>query len=167
MPTRLGDRIYYAEAFQRDAEGYPTFAFGLSGPWHRALFERSRLYNYLTFAVAPQCSGDACIPDFPKMIREQLAPAVGRARGVGAGSLIVIATPLDRPLPEIVADPPPWFAPVVRWAADEGLPLVRLEQLLADQDVEAIRLDPCCHFNAAGMGLVAERLAPHVLAAAR
>jgi lysophospholipase L1-like esterase len=164
IPTRLGDRIYYAEAFEHDALGYPTFAFGVSGPWHRALFERSRLWNYLTFAVAPQCEGSACIPDFPKMITTQLAPAVATVRARGAAPMIVIATPLDRPLPEIAADPPPWFAPVVTWAAEQQVPLVRLEQLLVDQDVEAIRLDPCCHFNARGMQLVAERLAPHVAA---
>lgn len=167
VPTRLGDRIYYAEAFAHDELGYPTFVGGLSGPWHRALFERSRLWNYLTFAVAPQCSGDACIPDFPRMVREQLGPAVARAQAGGAGVLIVIATPLDRPLAETAASPPPWFQPVVAFAQAQGLPLVRLEQLLIDQDVEAIRLDPCCHFNPTGMKRVAERLRPFVLEAAK
>lgn len=161
VPVHLGDTVYYLDALDTDGEGYPTTAWGLSGPVHRALFRNSRFWEYLTVTLNPGCSSSkACEPDWDAALAGPLAEAVALGRSLGATVLLAAAPPLDRPFEDQLADPEPWFDAAIPWAAANDLPLVRLESLLLGTAVEDVRLDPCCHYNASGTSELASRMAP-------
>jgi hypothetical protein len=164
VPLRAGDVVYYPTGMLTDADHYPTFAFGWTGAWHHALFDRSRFWAWSTFAVNPRC--DACEPTWDDLLNGDVAAIVDGARAVGAEPVLWVAAPLDVPFAQTRAQPPDWTASIDAWAAARRVRVVHTADLLADEPVEAVRLDPCCHLNADGArdvaaGLV-EQLGPVV-----
>lgn len=156
VPVRLGDAVYYLDGLATDAPGYPTFALGLSGAWHHALFDTSRFWAWLTFAVNPGCAG--CGRGWEAMIESDLARLHALAEQAGARFAILLAPPLDRPFDAQRADPVPWYDPVIAWAAAHAVPVVRLEDVLGDARVEDVRKNTCCHYDADGTAVLAEAL---------
>ncbi len=75
---------------------------------------------------------------------------------MGARLVLVFCPPLNAALANLADSPPPEYSQVEEWARQEGLETIWLAGRLAD--VEAIRLDPCCHFNARGQALIAKEL---------
>ena len=82
---------------------------------------------------------------------------------IGAELVLLLAPPLHRPFEAQIADrqADPERDPyrfVASWAEANGVDMIRLDERLRAHDVEAIRLDTCCHYNAAGQALIADIL---------
>ncbi len=76
----------------------------------------------------------------------------------GAELLFVLCPSLSRPLAESATRREPLYD-IVR---ELEVPMIDLAAELADRDVSALRLDPCCHWNADGHAAIAELLRPWV-----
>lgn len=103
--------------------------------------------------------------------RELAPPALGAryralrtlAEATGAKLVIYFATALDRPFAELARDPHAVHEEVVDFVRQHDVPAYHLARELADADHLALRLDPACHFNAAGHKMLAERFHDIVL----
>lgn len=156
VPVRLGDAFYYLDGLATDAAGYPEFALGLSGAWHHVLFDASRFWAWLTFAVNPGCTG--CGRTWEAMIATDLARIHALTLGSGGRLVLLLAPPLDRPFDSQRADPVPWYDPAIAWAHAHDVPIARLEDVFGDARVEDVRKNTCCHYDAEGTAVLAEAL---------
>jgi hypothetical protein len=156
VPTRLGDAVYYLDGLAADADGYPTFALGLTGAWHHTLFDASRFWAWLTFVVNPGCT--PCGRSWEAMIATDLARVRDLTRGAGGRLALLLAPPLDRPFDQQRADPVPWYDPVISWARENDVAVVRFEDVLGTARVEDVRKNTCCHYDADGTAVLAEAL---------
>lgn len=156
VPLRAGDVVYYPTGMRTDADGYPTFAFGWTGWLHHALFDASRFWAWSTFVVSPRC--DTCEPTWESLLDGDIQAMRAGAAAVGADTVLLVAAPLDVPFAETLAHPPEWTVAINRWAARERVPVLHVADLLSDQAVEAVRLDPCCHLNPTGARLLGQRV---------
>lgn len=154
--TWVGERGYSLNpGMPRDHAGVPD-AFGVPWRLNGVLFRHSRTYELLTLARATP------LPATPDR-RGPLDDVLARVTEAHSELLIVVPPVLDRPFAESVATPPDFGQDALAWAGENGVPTVQLAELLVDQDVEAIRLDVCCHYNEAGHAVLAERLAPFLV----
>lgn len=121
------------------------------------LFVHSALWrtSLLAFAGAPGGDVDA----FAAGLRRDLGPVLEVARARGVEVVVVVATPLDRSFVESVVHPNPMLGALWPFAKEQGVRWIRLALALQDEDVEALRLDPCCHFNAQGHRVLAVQFA--------
>lgn len=147
----VGDGAYNFGSIEVGADGYP--ASPLPGPLHRALFRGSLVYQHLVLGTARQAHrgevwGRFVEEELPKVL--DLVPA--------ERLVLVFAPPLEHPFAETAAHPVDFERAVLPWAEDNGVATLRLAAALEDEDVEALRLDPCCHFNAAGHRVLADVL---------
>jgi hypothetical protein len=129
----------------------PDGFIGLAGvpdPLNRFLFLHSRLYEYVALRFGERRV--PVLPEVPLFVNTQLIKVVRLAESVGARLVLYLAPPLDRPFAETAASLPDWHGMLVDFAQAHGIPVYPLERELVDQDYLALRLDPCCHFNAAG-----------------
>lgn len=129
----------------------------IRGELARLWFGHSALWRNVVLAWGARPGGDA--ESFAAGLDRDLAPVADAAHQRGVEVVLVVATPLDRPFAESVVQPNPMLASLWPFAQARGLRWIRLALALESEDVEAVRLDPCCHFNAAGHGLLADRFA--------
>lgn len=160
----VGDTAWNFGGLALDERGLPS-VFGLPPGLNEALFERSAAFRTLTLGRAPRAEGrelDRWRPFAERRVPEVLALAEQ------LGSTLVVATfpPLSRSFEDSVARPYEAYAPVREAFAAAGVTEVDVAAALVGEDVEALRLDPCCHYNAAGHTRLAEVLAEAVVAAA-
>lgn len=162
-PWRLDDAIYELASYARDARGYPRI------PWlpapagvHRALFRHSALWRYAVLALGHARPA-------PEVVRRrQQAPVdavIDMAAASGAEVWAVQLPRLDVPFATSAATPQTTRAAVRAHAATRGaVPWVLAADLVA-YDVEALRLDSCCHYNDAGHEALARIFHDRLLAA--
>lgn len=141
-----------------DPEGWPLPPFPLPSAWHATLLAHSALWRYATLALARPLPVD--IQADTRTHRTLFSWAREHQMPV----LLAEMPPLDRPFGS------PWGRSVwleelrATWTAGD-LPWVDVSAELASRgaDVEALRLDTCCHYNPAGHEAVAEILAQAAL----
>ena len=135
------------------ADGYPN-VFRLPSAVNRTLFHRSRLYAFATLALVTESDTNSWA-DFAE---SRLPEAVELAQEVGAELVFVFCPSLDRPFADSLRA---WdsdgqdalvnrYRTVAEFADRHDLDTIRLEEPLADDDVELLRMDACCHFAAPG-----------------
>jgi hypothetical protein len=117
---------------------------------NRLLFRHSRLYEYLTLTLGEQIEQRQGEWELPGWFNRHLGDVMALAASANARPVFYLAAPLERPFAETAAAPPDWHAPIVDFARRHGVPVYQLQRELVDQDHRALRLDPCCHLNAAG-----------------
>ena len=78
---------------------------------------------------------------------------------------MLLMPPLDRPFAESAASGYVGYGPIRELAESAQVSLVDVAAELSGQDVEALRLDPCCHYNAEGQQALADMLAPMIATA--
>jgi hypothetical protein len=133
------------------------------------LFRWSHAYQYAAFALAPL--RDPGPPDEDQQVlsicKTMLPDLLRLSAEHGAHVIALLGTRLDIPLAEamVPSSRPVDTTAVVDCAHNLGIPVVSIAELLADQRVEDVRLDLCCHLNARGHALLAERLEANVMRA--
>lgn len=103
--------------------------------------------------------------DWDEIFEQGMPRVLDLARRHGAQVLLLAAPPLDRSFRASLAENPPQVR-LGRALAEQhdDVHFLRIEGLLADDDFEALRLDPCCHYVEAGHSRIAETLDPHLRA---
>lgn len=122
---------------------------------HRALFRDSRLYRLGALAWAP--AAEEAPPS--RVWKDQVVPIVDRTVQLVAaqdGQVLIARFPALDVSFETSAD---GFAPY-GLLDPLGVQVVDIARALAVEDHEALRFDPCCHYNGDGLRAVAEVLAP-------
>lgn len=165
----IGDAAYGLGDLRVRPDGFVGMA-GVPDAINRLLFAHSRLYEYLTLSLGERVERPSGPWELPAFFDAHLAEVVQLAQSVGARLVLYLAPPLDQPFAATDAAPPDWHGPILDFARTHGVPAYRLQHELRDQDYLALRLDPCCHFNAAGhraLVPVMERIVLEQLAAPR
>lgn len=161
----LGDTSYRFQHLAVSDDGTPN-PLAVPGPLHRALLTGSRLYEAGVLALV-EAQEPASTGEWERLLARDLPAAHEAVRATGAQLVLVLAPPLERPFAAWTQARreatgrtlEAWYGEVERWAATEGVPTVALDELLADHDVEDLRLDTCCHYNPDGQRAVGEVLA--------
>lgn len=145
----IGDAAYGIGDLRLRPDGYVGMA-GVPDALNRVLFTHSRLYEYLTLTLGERVEKGPGPWELPGFFDTHLAQVVELAQSVDARLVLYLAPPLDQPFAATDAAPPDWHGPILDFARRHGVPAYRLQHELLDRDYLALRLDPCCHFNAAG-----------------
>jgi hypothetical protein len=158
----MGDDAVQIGGLRLDGEGLPSLV--PAPPLNRFLLGWSKLYRYAvltTQQVPPEQSHLA----WRRWYDEVLPQVEAHARGVGARLGVFMPSRLSTSF-EHQADHPNELqrglfedleAREIRW--------LHLADAFRGQSVEALRIDPCCHLNAAGHAAMAEALLPVVMEA--
>jgi hypothetical protein len=156
----VGDVAFDARHRDVDEAGVPRF-LPLPDGATDFLFRRSYAYQYATFALAPLLPVEEWERGPVAWVCDEALPSLVRVAGERGGRVFVLAaTPLDVPFtePGMKED----LLALLACAKKQGLPVLSIAEILSDQRVEDVRLDPCCHLNAKGHALLAERIAPRL-----
>ncbi|MFN8643464.1 MAG: hypothetical protein U0802_18045 [Candidatus Binatia bacterium] len=145
----IGDAAYRVDDLRLRADGYVDLA-GVPDGLNRVLFRHSRLYEYLALTFGERVPRPPGPWGLPAFFDTHLAEVVQLAQSVGARLVFYLAPPLDQPFPVTDATPPDWHGLILDFARRHDVAAYRLQHELVDYDYLALRLDPCCHFNAAG-----------------
>jgi hypothetical protein len=166
--ARLGNAVFGTMGLRLRHDGLPGMA-SVPDPLNHLLFSHSYLYQYLTLAEGEPAGPLAPCPHGQSEFRVfSLRRFTALARSVGAKPVFYLAADLTYPLRETHPRELAEEQPILDMGAADGVPVIRLRELLADQDNTAIRMDSW-HFNPAGHRVLAERferivldgLAPH------
>jgi hypothetical protein len=145
----IGDAAYATADLRVRDDGFVGM-WGVPDVINRVLFRHSRLYEYLVLAAGermPRVPGPHGVVLFAN---NRLIEVPRLAQSVGAKLVMYLAPPLDQPFSETATALPEWHAILLDFAREHGIPAYPLQRELIDQDYLQLRLDPCCHFNAAG-----------------
>lgn len=146
----IGDTAYGTGNLKVRPDGFIGIA-GVPDRLNRLLFLHSRVYEYfvLTFGErayeAPGGPHGVTLFADTRLIQVPLL-----AESVGAKLVLYLAPPLDRPFAETAASPPDWHEILLDFAQAHHIPAYLIQRELIDQDYLTLRMDPCCHYNAAG-----------------
>jgi len=149
---QIGDAAYGVGGFVVRPDGFIGIA-AVPDTLNRFLFLNSRLYEYATLTF-----GESSIrmpgPSEEEKVREfatqRLVQIPQLAQAAGAKLVMYLAPPLDRSFAETAATLPGWHAILLEFAEKHGVRAFPLQRELVDRDYLDLRLDPCCHYNAAG-----------------
>jgi len=152
--SMIGDTAYGTTGLRVRPDGFIGLAY--VPDWlNRTLFLHSRLYEYLTLVFAEQLvpeqvSGPPEAATATKFVNQRLIKVPQLAQSVGAKLVFYLAPALNKSFSESETSPPDWHPPLLEFARAHGIPAYALQHELLDQDYLAIRMDDCCHYNAAG-----------------
>ncbi len=159
--TFVGTDAYNFVGLRLGADGLP-WVLPLPSALHGALFRQSAFYRYATLAMSPTDGRDADALGHAYL--DVFEPRMEALRARWSGRLVLVRAPhLDQPF-ATWADRPldAHQRRLASWAAAHDVPIVSLAEALRSDHVEALRLDTCCHFNAAGHERLADVLLPVV-----
>jgi|GEM_PF-3289211 len=157
----VGEAAFNFGSLQLDELLLPN-PLGVRPDWNRRAFVSSAAWRKLVVSRAVPGPNQGVDDEWRTWAEHDLAQAHALVSGVGAELLLVFAPALDRPFEQSVAQPYSGYA-VAHAAADElGIATLSLAEALVGESVEALRLDPCCHYNAAGADAVARVIADRV-----
>jgi hypothetical protein len=154
--TLIDGVAYNLAGLQTDVRGVPD-AFSLPAGLNGWLFRTSALHRYATLALitlSPKAIDQAA--QWDELLARDLLPVVEKAREVGTELILVICPRLDQSFDASTSRPPEVYGRVWPFAQQHGLRWIQLAQRLEGQDVEALRVDTCCHYNPAGHAALAE-----------
>ena len=152
--TLIGDIAYNFGHLEVDEGGVPS-PFGVSVGLNRALFSRSALWRFVTLTQAAEQSVGA---NGAAMWKSFASDAITQMRAVSGDARIILPLmpPLSAPFADSAANPPPGYDAMLQVASARGVETIDVARSLIGHDHEALRLDPCCHLNAAGQAALAE-----------
>ncbi len=155
----VGDTAFDERNRATDARGVPVLPYVPEAAGD-LLFRWSWGYQYAALALAPVLPPSSADRERIAWICGTVLPDVVRVAGLAKTRVVMLAAarlglPLDTP-----AEPD--MGAVIACAERQGIEVLSIAELLADQRVEDIRLDTCCHLNARGHALLAERLVPRL-----
>jgi hypothetical protein len=146
----IGDTAYAIGDLAVRPDGFVGIE-GMPDALNRVLFLHSRLYEYIVLVYGERVHETPGGPNGIQLFADtRLSKVPPLAQSVGAKLVFYLAPPLDQPFAETAASLPDWHAILLDFAQKRGIPVYPLQRELIDQDYLALRLDPCCHYNAAG-----------------
>jgi hypothetical protein len=145
----IGDTAYGIAGLAVRPDGFIGIA-GVPNSINRALFLRSRFYEYLTLTVGERAPRPSGVQEAAAFANQRLIKVVDLARAAGAKLVLYLAPPLDQPFADTAATLPDWQRVLVDFANTHDVPAYPLQRGLIDEDYLKLRMDPCCHYNAAG-----------------
>ena len=145
----LGDTAYVTAGLALRPDGFIGME-GVPDALNRTLFLHSRLYEYLALTLGEPADRPSEVEEVTAFASQRMVKLVALARAAGAKLVLYLAPPLDHPFAETAASPPEWHRILSDFARESKIASYPLERELSDQDYLALRLDPCCHYNAAG-----------------
>jgi hypothetical protein len=150
--TLLGRSAYGLRDQAVDRQGYPA-SLWVPAPLNGWLFRHSHAYEYAALGLAKPVR-----PADPWT--ERILPDLDRLKTlVGDRALTLLFMPkMADPLGEQIGGHE--YRKVIDWADAHGVPWIEAGALLKDQTTAGIALDRCCHLNARGHEILAERLGP-------
>ncbi|HMV65277.1 MAG TPA: hypothetical protein PKA64_00405, partial [Myxococcota bacterium] len=146
--ARLGDDLYAVGSYARDADGFPWTP--LPAPLNGWLFTHSRAWEYGALALG----ADTATEDLLQHHRRALDLAAARGFPIDFVFFPDLKGPFGSPPHTRHAV----HAPLRALLAERGSAVADMGALLVGEDHEALRLDPCCHYNARGHDAVARAL---------
>ena len=157
----IGETAYGTSGYFVRPDGFIGIA-GVPDALNRILLLHSRLYEYLTLTFGER-SGPAVGDPMRAFARNRLIKVPQLAQSVGAKLVLYLAPPLDRPFADSAASPPDWHAMILEFGRQHGIPVYLLQRELVHEDYRELRLDSCCHYNAAGHRALAPVMARIIL----
>jgi hypothetical protein len=145
----IGDAAYATADLKVRGDGFVGL-WGVPDRLNRVLFRHSRLYEHLVLVFGermPRIPGPHGVVVFAN---NRLIEVPRLAQSVNAKLALYLAPPLDQPFAETAASLPDWHGILLDFAKAHGIPVYLLQRELIDHDYLHLRLDPCCHYNAAG-----------------
>jgi hypothetical protein len=145
-----------------DAAGVPRLGV-LPDSVADRLFLASEAYQYAAFTFAPVV-GSPGEGGLAAQICEQALPEVVRLQAAHGGRVVLlVGAMLSHSFDEPRADDTKGGVDLLIDCGKRlGLTVLKIAELLSDQRVEDVRADTCCHLNARGHALLAERIAPRL-----
>ena len=159
--TLIGSRAYNFGELAVDEGGVPS-PFGLSSGLNRALFRFSGVYRYVNLTRAQPRQREEASAEWRAFSQTALQEPVAMAAALGARLVAVFMPELGKPFAESLATPVQGYPQAQQALEAAGVDILHAAALLEGEDHEALRMDPCCHYNAEGMAKLAEVLAPHL-----
>ncbi|HEV8247839.1 MAG TPA: hypothetical protein VGP93_18825 [Polyangiaceae bacterium] len=154
----IGSSAYGLQGLATDDAGYP-FLPAVPPSIAHPLFRASRLYEYATIALGVERPAVPVLsPDGP--CPRQLLALAALARDSGSRLVAFLPAMLSRPFSESIRMP--IVATITDCARSLSIPVISLAEDLLGYDVERVRRDVCCHFNATGHAILAEKFERHV-----
>lgn len=162
--VRFGPVWAEAERLETDASGFPLPPLPVPDAVHHGLVQASALWRYATLAITPPEDEPA-----PRPLEQDYVALLDWAEGEDLSVVLVEAPALNQPF-AVTADTrehdlADWMRRLEARAAAGGHAYVVLAERLRGLDVEAVRLDTCCHYNGDGHAAVAQAILPDVRAA--
>lgn len=155
----VGDQAYNFGELELDALGLPN-PFSLPAALNARLFTGSAVYRYVNLTRSPRRHRAIATEEWRAFSAGSLQELIALAEAHEAQLLGVFMPELSQPFRDSAAAPFPFYAPAHRALEAAGAEVVYAASLMGDAPVEVHRLDPCCHYNAAGMARLAAALAP-------
>jgi hypothetical protein len=156
----VGRSAYNFGTLAVDKGGVPD-SFGLPAGLNRTLFAISAVYRFAVLTQAVEApsrqTGSSLWGSFSGPALDRLTALVG-----DAAIILPMMPPLSQSFAETAAHPPRGYALFRAEAARRGMVTLDVAAALTAHDHEALRLDPCCHLNAAGQSVLAEVLSEAV-----
>lgn len=163
--TDLGELLVNSGVLAAD-DGGPPNPLNLPRGLHYGLFARSMAYVQLSVGLTSTHNPRLKDP-WIGFVEEGLDEAK-RLADEHAEALVWLAMPsLDRPFGEQAAAPAESYQRVQAALDAQGVPMWSAAALWADTPPESVRLDPCCHYSAAGAEQLGALLAEPILALTR
>lgn len=173
---RVGDAAYRFGPVVRGSGNRPHLFEGAVDDW---LFQRSRLWEYTTLALARNQRAAEVDELWGAFLFDEVSPLM-EAVIVGGADVLVLATPpLHQPFSATLAERQAAlvtedevgmvgnmgraYAMAEAWTQLSGGAWIDLARELEAEPVELVRLDTCCHFNARGHEAIAGVVGPWVV----
>ena len=145
----IGDTAYGTFHYALRPDGCIGIA-GVPDPLNRALFLHSRLYEYLALRFGERATHGSDDEQARLFANNRLIQVPRLAESVDAKLVLYLAPPLDRSFADTAAAPPDWHRVLLEFARAHGVAAYLLQRELNNHDYLQLRMDPCCHYNAAG-----------------
>jgi len=155
----LVDGVAYNFGYEAlDTHDLPS-PFGLSAGPHRQLFTWLATYRHLVISRLDS-SGVRWDVVWKAFVADELGPEVAKLQSRGITVVLAFMPPLHQPFQDTLAETSDPYQ-VVRAELAGKVQMVTVAEGLAarNADVEAVRVDTCCHFAPSGNALVADVLA--------
>jgi len=158
----LGKDAYSLAVYVKDRNGYPFLSF-VPEALNWRLFLHSRMYQFAVLRWGATRNELSPAED-TAFLRSNYAKLTDFTRAHDVRLAIFFPSPLDRPFKQSIWNSKPqwmWEHVYDQFSARD-VSVYDLPSELADQDFEELRADPCCHFNAQGHRVLAQRFEPIV-----
>jgi hypothetical protein len=145
--SMIGEAAYGTTGYFVRPDGFIGMA-GVPDAPNRILFLHSRLYEYLTLTLGERVNrpyDEASI-----FANSRLIQVPQLAQSAGTKLVLYLAPPLDRPFTETASSLPDWHEVLIDFGQKHGVPVYPLQRELVEHDYLELRMDPCCHYSAAG-----------------